>query len=506
MRLKWLLVAGVPVFAPACFSNNNSQPGSDAGAPRFDAGLPAVDATLPRGPDGSAPEAAPDTYVAEASVPDAPVPEAGPQPVTVVVHSALGPEQGVTVVFQDASGAVLFTGITDALGSASAFVPAGSQATALMGTVASPSLMTIQGVAPGDVLAVYDSSSDLTTSQVSIDVAPDAGPPPGAASFIAHIGGCSYGFISFPVQIPLSPSYDCQAQGAFSVLLNAQAGADGGYADLGYAVQKGNMLPPDGGVAYVTMTGAWSTTTGTETLVPTNVPAGTNPLMSLAEVANGVSTPDNFSVFVDDAGTQDYVFKTFPGLGDSLQGEAALYNPSFLLNSTYALAVSGVATKRLGDSGTSTFDLGQNFPLITQASIDASSQAQPAVAWGSEAGALTPADGVFVAVSWSDLTDAGAPVRGRWTIVAPPASSSVTAPALPPASASWAPSPTASFVAVPVVVVVDADFVADYAQLRAQAGSLPISASVLNGRSTNVAPPLPADGTLKLTAITASGD
>jgi Na+-translocating ferredoxin:NAD+ oxidoreductase RnfD subunit len=34
MQLKWLLVVSVPVFAPACFSSNNAQPGPDAGSTR----------------------------------------------------------------------------------------------------------------------------------------------------------------------------------------------------------------------------------------------------------------------------------------------------------------------------------------------------------------------------------------------------------------------------------------------------------------------------------------
>jgi hypothetical protein len=499
-----------PVVATACFSTNDSKPGPDGGTPQLDAGPgPVMDATLPSGPDASAPEAAADGYVAP--LPDAAAEaaiEAGPPVVTVVVHSALGPEQNVTVVFQDASGAVLSTGVTSAIGSASALVPAGSQVTAVMGSAGQPVLTTIQGVSPGDVLAVYDPTSDATSAQVSIDLAVDSQPPAGSAYFYAHIGQCGYSVTAFPLVMSLSSFYDCQSGGVFPVRIDAQADADGGYANLGYIYQKGNMLPLDGGVASVIMTGSWSTATGTQTLVVANQPISGSSV-ALSEVANHVATPDNFGQsFVDEAGANNYAFPTHPGFADSLQGEAVVTEFSSQANG-YHLAVTGVATRgpaAQGDAGVSTIDMSQSFPLIDHASIDSSNPAQPAVSWGSEAGALTPADGVYVAISWSDVTDAGAYFTGRWTIVAPPTSTGVTAPALPLAAQAWAPGASATFVSIPSVVVVDADFVASYAELRAQAGSLPISANILNGRSNPAAPPLPVDGTLKLTAFTLSGD
>jgi hypothetical protein len=80
-----------------------------------------------------------------------------------------------------------------------------------------------------------------------------------------------------------------------------------------------------------------------------------------------------------------------------------------------------------------------------------------------------------------------------------------TLPAIPAALQSLAPQSTAYF-PTPVVAVVEADFVTGYDQLRAQASTLPITASLVNGSGGNEVPALPVDGTLRLTAITQAGD
>ncbi len=496
MRSRLFALAGVSLFAAACFSSNDSGPTHEAGAPPPDAG-PIVDATMP--PEGSVPEAAPDTYVAEASLPEA---EAGPALVTVLVHSVNGPEQGVTVVFQDAAGAVLGTATTDASGLAVHIAQGVSQATAVMGTPASPLLTTIQGVAAGDILSVYDPSLDSPTATVSIDSIPPSSPPPATASYYAQIGNC-YNY-AIPGSFTLAANYDCQVQGKFPVIVYAQGGADAGYANLAYSYQNGNTIPTDGGVAHVNLNGDWLLSFGSQTLNVEMEDGGIAPSVYMDEIANGVGFPDYVSNTFVDGGETTYVFPTHPGYADFLQSEAIVAQ-SGSYSST--LAMSAIATRGVGDSGTPSLDLNTRLPLIDFAAIDASSPAQPGVAWSSEAGSLASVDGVIAAFSWSDVTDAGTPINGRWTIVAPPTSSSVAAPALPASVSSWAPAATASFPATPLVVAVDGDFIAGYAQLRAQAGSLPISSSLVYGRVASTAPPLPADGTtIRLSAFTVNGD
>ena len=114
----------------------------------------ATDATIA---DGSIADSAP---TGDTSTPSDAAPEAAPDagvPVVVTVVGAAGVEPGVTIVFDDPSGALLGTQTTDASGRASGVVAAGGSVTALLGDpnmFVSP--ITIAGVVPGDALTVVD--------------------------------------------------------------------------------------------------------------------------------------------------------------------------------------------------------------------------------------------------------------------------------------------------------------------------------------------------------------
>jgi hypothetical protein len=75
----------------------------------------------------------------------------------------------------------------------------------------------------------------------------------------------------------------------------------------------------------------------------------------------------------------------------------------------------------------------------------------------------------------------------------------------PEAGPDATPDTSTSTFAQAVIIAVDADFLPDYAHLRAQAGSFPISASLASNYTQPVVPPLPQSGTLKFTAFTYSG-
>jgi hypothetical protein len=240
--------------------------------------------------------------------------------VTVRVLNDLGPEQGATIVFQDASGAVLMTATTDATGTTSQVVAGGGQVTAVFGTSSSIQLVTVEGVQPGDVLTAYDpTSSPFANSQVSIDSLPDDPPPPGTASFSANVGQCSAGFVSPPIQVAIEQS--CQNRGTFPLLVQAVGGQDAGYATLGYLYSNGNTLPADGGVAHVSPTGTWSTGNGSQDIVVTNAPTSVgNGATTFSQIANGV--PDYFSDYATGDGT--YTFAWQPGYPTSLQSESVV--------------------------------------------------------------------------------------------------------------------------------------------------------------------------------------
>src|SRR5208283_5977071 len=115
MRSRSLLLF-FPLTWLACFSPSSGGTGNAEFDASFDAEF---DATSPDAEptETSVAEAAADVDAApivDASVDQ--VIEAGPMPITVVVAGALGYEQGVHVVFGDATGTVVATAMTDAHG------------------------------------------------------------------------------------------------------------------------------------------------------------------------------------------------------------------------------------------------------------------------------------------------------------------------------------------------------------------------------------------------------
>jgi hypothetical protein len=500
MRFRLVLgIAALPLALPACFSSSAgddiSYSGEDSGV---DAGSTA-DATM-TGPTEAA-AAAPDAPV-EAQA-EASVVEAGPSFVTVVIMSDLGPEPGVSIVFQDGITSAMTTVLTDANGRATQVVGAGSQVTAVLGTSENIELVTIEGVMPGDVLTAHDATaSPFANAAVSIDALPDAAAPPGTDTYVANIGNCtSGGFNSVPVQINLSP--DCANGGTFPVLLQALNSDDS--APLGYSYQIGNTLPLDGGVAHVSLSGAWSTASPTQAVGVTN--ASTTDELSgfttYSEIANGVAygPPSYFSP--DGDGGAINTFPVHPGYPAHVQNEAS---QSGFRNG--GVAVSAVATRTApSDGGAASFDLSTLLPLLDNVTLDSSQPAQPIVSWVTEAGSLATANGTIVALAWSQADDA-AGISGTWIIVAPPTVTSVQAPQLPGVLAARAPSANANFSTPPTVIVVSGSFLQDYGQLRALFSSLPPTTSLLYDDFSEgaVVPPLPVDGTLRLTAFTANGD
>jgi hypothetical protein len=444
------------------------------------------------------------TTVVEAGV-DAPV-EAGPQPVTVVVTNALGPEPNVTVLFADATGTPLLTPqTTSATGTVvETMVPAGSQATVVMGTQALPYLFTVQGVEPGDTIAVYDPTADaaLSSEQVSVDSWPDGGPS-GALTYGVGIGSCGNGADAPPVVVGLSAG--CEAAGEFPVLITAY---DANNDALGYTWKKGNVLPTDGGIAQVNVTNPWSTASDTQTINATGAPGyfpGNQSLVALTAFATGVPTTyDTYFGPLGPDGGMSYPFTYAAGYADSIQAEANL--STFGNNSS----ISAIATRASAPaaSGTTSLDMSQLLPAIASSSLDTSSDAgvaQPVVTWAltaGDAGSIGSANGVVVSISWTDGS-----ANGQWTLVAPPTASQVQPPALPSAVSAYAPSSSSNWGSPPVVAIVQASFIPGYAGLRAQAGTAGFTSLVIQSYTGGpIVPPLQTDGTLQLTAITANGD
>ena len=315
------------------------------------------------------------------------------------------------------------------------------------------------------------------------------------------MGQCSAGFVSPPIQVAIEQS--CQNRGTFPLLVQAVGGQDAGYATLGYLYSNGNTLPADGGVAHVSPTGTWSTGNGSQDIVVTNAPTSVgNGATTFSQIANGV--PDYFSDYATGDGT--YTFAWQPGYPTSLQSESVV---SVSSNDYSNLAVSSIATRTPPPAGldaSTTLDLSTLLPLIDSATVDSSQPGRPSVAWTSEAGSLASADGAIAILGWTSYGDAGRTITESWTIVGPPTVTSMQAPILPASLGGSAPAPDASF-AVPAVIVVEGTFLSGYAELRAQFASIPATNNLLIGEGyRSIAPPLPADGTLRMTTFTTNGD
>ncbi|HVH41759.1 MAG TPA: Ig-like domain-containing protein [Labilithrix sp.] len=455
--------------------------------------------------DGSSPNGGPD-FNLDGSVPtfdahSTPMPEAGtdadagPQLVTVRVRNGANqPVAGATVVFGSAGGDVIQALTSDATGSASLDVPSGSQVTVAFGTDTSPRLLTITAVEPGDEIIALAStpSYDGPSANVSIIEPPDGG---AEVSYYLHSTG-ECGTYGTP---PLEYFVDGRCTGAagkFPVIVD---GYDEGGQIVGFKFAKG--LTADGGTVTPTF-GPWSTAVTEQTIVASNLnDAGAANTVSYGEIADGVLTVTRTYVSLpDDGGTT--ALATFQGRTGF--PEAAQWDVTSRQYKDDGVAFVGTAVRGAAPAAnaTTTIDFGARLPEITESSFDAGTPARPVVSWTTSA-SLANADGTYVVLRWGEPIDGG-DAEGSWTFVTPPGTTSVAAPALPPGLR--APGAQASYERPARVVTVEASFVNGYASLRKLAGALHPSEPLIDDYGKSWLPALPADGTVRFSAFTRSGD
>jgi hypothetical protein len=525
---------------PGCFSSSSSagnpapEDSGETESDASDAATPMDAATVVTADASQAEAAAPLEAAApiEAAAPEA---EAGVQAVIVTIVNHAGPEPGVLIVFQDAAGNVVTTGTTDATGRVIQVVQPGSQVTAVMGSgptnMVAPivvgggsggvqsvhitvddqpipvpqnvQLVTVQGVKPGDVLSLLDpSDSTFASAQVTIDSLPDAAAPAETYVYEAQIGDCYNYFYAPPITLGLTS--DCESNGTFPVLVQA---LDNTYSNItGYTYVTGNSLAVDGGATHVAISAPWQPSPETSANIEIwNVPATNlnNVQGNYSQVADGVASAHVSSTSSADGGAE-LSFPVFPGYGTFGQSEVDLTQDNQFQQ------ISAVAT-RTADGGPATIDLSTALPYITTVTLDAgngdpdASVAAPSVAWGSDAGSLASVNGVVVQLGWYEGETS---FSGTWTVLTPPTSTSVTMPTLPPSVAGWGPNSNSSFDNPPVVVAVQASFIASYDQLRSQFAAIPATNALTTGETYNGGsiPPLPVPGTVRLSAFTYNGD
>lgn len=493
--MRRALLLSLPLLPLLHFACVSDDPGSPAG---LDASVPGLDGGTAEG--GSLPDVV-------TPLPDTFVPDGGPSAVNVrVTHPDKTPVENVHVIFHDKAGAVLDEKTTQNAGVVSAFVPAGSQVTVVLGTPTQPRLVTITDVEPGDNLLAIDTSpiENLANSKlVSVDsVTPGA--PVGTMFYEVSVGGCTSTTGSFPTNISLIAR--CVGAGTVPIVVRA---VNDGNSTEGFAYQKNvNLLDagvPDGaaadsGLLSVNVSGAWQdAAVGSQNVSATNAPDSGYMTMTFSELVSGVALPQ--TAYPDmDGGQADASFIAHPAFADALQSE------TFIVGRVgTGVSYNGVAVREGASlSGSRTHDLSQLLPKIDDAGIEDGGALRPIASWTSSA-SLAGADGAIVQMGWNEAIDGGY-VYGTWTFVVPPTATSVTPPVLPAAYQAYAPSATSYVYQPPVVTVVEASFIKDYSELRQLAGSLPPSEGLINDNGTNLTPPLPADGTVKMSAFTRNGD
>ncbi len=510
---RTLVLASIACLSPAlvsgCFSGSSGGSSPDANFTQpdgetFDSSMNEPDASV----DSSTPDVTVEAAMSDSGAHEA---EAGPSPVVVNVTSASGPENGVVVVFQDASGNVVSPTTTMGSGTASFLAAAGSQVTVVMGSAASPYLVTIQGIAPGDVLAVYDPTADLAYAgdQVNVGSVPNQ---PAASSYTVDLGGTGSASTSanFPIVATAAPG--SVAGGQVSVLVTANGVPDGGSE---YTWQTGLALS-DAGPVDAAITNPWTSAIATVDMTGT-LPASAYQLYGTAQlemIAGGVpfgasgGTPTQW-LLDPDAGLNATF--TYPqGFAASVQIETGLY-----ANTTYPnVPVSTVATRSAPTADASiAVDYSQLPPPLASAMVDTTNPVQPVVTWSpNDAGALAGSDGIVLSLLWQ--SNPNTRWGGMWTFVAPPTSTQVQVPLLPSTVTAFVTDGGATFEQPPTVAYVHTSFVGGYAALRALAGTAGLTSLMIAAdRSTtggyfggSVVPPLPADGTLQLSAVTRAGD
>jgi hypothetical protein len=510
MRRSPLVLLALPVAWIACFSSSSS--GSGGGA-NFDA---SGDTTFPM--EGSAGDAPEDITTMDAPVEAAPdvtsgvdandASESDAGAVSILVFGASGPEQGVSIVFGDATGAVVGASATTAVnGLVNQALPAGAtMITALLGTAANPSPYTVMGVQTGDFIVVPDFASLLPYESGFLDVTALPAPPPAnATGYAVSSGACE----SSGAMAPFTVSFygtSCFGLGAFGGIYHAVVPVlaeayDVNGALLGFTFQKSNALAgfdAGAGTLPVSLAAAtWSTSTTTQELAVANAQdGGPSPSFYSSEVANGVVHQLSQQTVVDDAGAQHTEVTTHVGYADTLQSEADISSAQWAIS-------SAVGTAPPTSSGTVTIDATSlaTLPQITAVSVDPTVPAQPKLTWTLSQGSLAVATGLVSYTQWQATSDAGTSINGNWTVVAPSSATSIQAPALPASSGAYQPPAGAQLQGTVQGLV--GSVISSYAKLRT------VGATIASPATTGcvASPVLPAlgSGTLSVTIYMTAG-
>jgi hypothetical protein len=122
---------------------------------------------------------------------------------------------------------------------------------------------------------------------------------------------------------------------------------------------------------------------------------------------------------------------------------------------------------------------------------------------GTTRASLAATDAGVVTLLFDQVDDAGVTEPIDWTFIVPPGTLTVTAPQLPASLSAFTPSAT-SVLQAPRAVFVESDLIPGYDAVRAAASSFGLSTVPTRFFFSGTLPALPANGTLRTTAVTAN--
>lgn len=352
--------------------------------------------------------------------------EPDPGPVSVTVRDAYGPVAGANVVFQAPDWSVLAHVLTDAQGTASATVAAGTVV-----TVAHPGLLwanygllTVVGVEPGDALVLGEPATVGETQDGSAAVT-YPGTFAGADQYAVTLGCTASGWAYAPDPVDVQISSTCDSSvDAIAIAISASSGMIAWSSATGVPV----LGPPPSRTATVTL-GAWRSDLGSMPVTLTNPPATAT---SASAYLSPRRNARRYTLASTAAGAP-----LSPPSGETI---SLPYARDFWTSARLEVAASfsyGDDVARYLENeaplAPRTLDLSTALPPRLSGLTLVESEAGRAAGW-SRAGSDAGLDATVLWVQWVDTDD-----RHRWQVLMPPGRSAFTFPELPVSLAAFLP-------------------------------------------------------------------
>ncbi len=403
---------------------------------------------------------------------DAPIDATALGTATLTVRGMGNPVPGLTVVWNDPTGAVQTQEVTDNAGVASETIMIGSSVTLFVtmpgGGITGYITISFLAIEPGDNLVWdFDEPTSATATTATITL-------PGAqatATSYTVSAGCTEVQTATPTQ-PVTLVIPMRCLGSNQSFDIVAVANDTNGAPVGYDHANTTVT----GAATAVTLDAWQTTYQPLTYSLTNPPAD----------ATGVGVENHFRI--------DGVHFDGPRAGGGFAGGSATiasgyWNGSVVNRLQYAIFIGRTAGNPAAAAGASILlggkpdapatvahDLSTLLPIITAATLGETA-GRLQVDW-TPAGSFATTDGALMLTNWTETGE-----NHQAFVMAPPdVSSPLTMPVIPDALMAYRPGTTPTFL-IPTIIFAEADYLAGYDVFRREGWR------IFGDNATNSLPP-----------------